>query len=484
MIPSSKAYAGWGISLSINERLRKWGKIEHPSVFSRTQTRLTLQYSGLLVLFLILFITIVLCMLYYILINDPKRQIDALADEEISTIRDILSNKDMTNNPAKQTAPVYFTIGQNQFFYYWVDAAGTLKFGEELQAEVRDELLVWLSGWHPVPGEARITDLHLRDNHRKFGDRFHPEQMQRIKLIAAGRSLYMKNNLIGTLYIGRDVSFQLRLFRWSLIALLGLGLLFFLLAVYFSYIMSKRAMIPIIHSYNRQREFVADASHELRTPLSVILSSIDTLQMEERLEKDAFAQRVLANMKSEVKRMTKLAGDLLTLARSDSGTLLLQSEPLDMRIHAQQMLLTLQPLAREKRIDLQLEAPETLPIRGDADRLEQLLVLLVDNAIKYTPEGGYVLVALSVETVKAVSMLKIIVQDTGIGIPSEEHQRIFTRFYRKDKSRSRQLGGHGLGLAIAKWIVDAHQGTIQVRSSIGEGSTFTVRIPFQQNGNE
>ena len=314
--------------------------------------------------------------------------------------------------------------------------------------------------------------------------RFHPEQMQRIKLIAAGRSLYMKNNLIGTLYIGRDVSFQLRLFRWSLIALLGLGLLFFLLAVYFSYIMSKRAMIPIIHSYNRQREFVADASHELRTPLSVILSSIDTLQMEERLEKDAFAQRVLANMKSEVKRMTKLAGDLLTLARSDSGTLLLQSEPLDMRIHAQQMLLTLQPLAREKRIDLQLEAPETLPIRGDADRLEQLLVLLVDNAIKYTPEGGYVLVALSVETVKAVSMLKIIVQDTGIGIPSEEHQRIFTRFYRKDKSRSRQLGGHGLGLAIAKWIVDAHQGTIQVRSSVGEGSTFTVRIPFQQNGNE
>ena len=333
-------------------------------------------------------------------------------------------------------------------------------------------------------GRPRITDLHLRDNHRKFGDRFHPEQMQKIKLMAAGRSLYMKNNLIGTLYIGRDVSFQLRLFRWSLIALLGLGLLFFLLAVYFSYIMSKRAMIPIIHSYNRQREFVADASHELRTPLSVILSSIDTLQMEERLEKDAFAQRVLGNMKSEVKRMTKLAGDLLTLARSDSGTLLLQSEPLDMRIHAQQMLLTLQPLAREKRIELQLEAPETLPIRGDADRLEQLLVLLVDNAIKYTPEGGYVLVALSVETVKAVSMLKIIVQDTGIGIPSEEHQRIFTRFYRKEKSRSRQLGGHGLGLAIAKWIVDAHQGTIQVRSSVGEGSTFTVRIPFQQNGNE
>ena len=120
-------------------------------------------------------------------------------------------------------------------------------------------------------------------------------------------------------------------------------------------------MIPIIHSYNRQREFVADASHELRTPLSVILSSIDTLQMEERLEKDAFAQRVLGNMKSEVKRMTKLAGDLLTLARSDSGTLLLQSESLDMRIRAQQMLLTLQPLAREKRIDLQLEAPETLP---------------------------------------------------------------------------------------------------------------------------
>ena len=169
-------------------------KSSTPRSSAEHKTRLTLQYSGLLVLFLILFITIVLCMLYYILINDPKRQINALADEEISAISGYSRRTRTYNNPAKQTAPVYFTIGQNQFFYYWVDAAGTLKFGEELQAEVRDELLVWLSGWHPAPGEVRISNLHLRDNHRKFGDRFHPEQMQRIKLIAAGRSLYMKNN--------------------------------------------------------------------------------------------------------------------------------------------------------------------------------------------------------------------------------------------------------------------------------------------------
>ncbi|MFC5650697.1 sensor histidine kinase [Paenibacillus solisilvae] len=468
--------------MNIKARFRKWMHREGGSVFSRTQTRLTLQYSGLLMLFLILFIVIVLGLLYYILINDSKRQINALADEEIAAVRDILIHSD-NKKPANQVSPVYFTIGQNQFFYYWIDASGTLKFGEELQGEARGELLRWLSGWRPSSDKVRIADLYSRDRDRDFGERFHPEQEQKLKLMAAGRSLYMKNQLIGTLYIGRDVSFQFKLFRWSLAALLALGLLFFLLALYLSHIMSRRAMIPIAHSYTRQREFVADASHELRTPLSVILSSIDTLQMEETLGKDAFIQRVLGNMKGEVKRMTKLAGDLLTLARSDSGTLLLQSEPLDLTVHAQEMLLSLQPLAQAKQIDLQLKAPQTLPIRGDADRLEQLLVLLVDNAIKYTPDGGYVLVALSVETVKAASELKIIVQDTGIGIPPEEHQRIFARFYRRDKSRSRQLGGHGLGLAIAKWIVDAHQGSIQVVSKVGEGSTFTVRIPFERQTN-
>ncbi|BBH24165.1 hypothetical protein Back11_55100 [Paenibacillus baekrokdamisoli] len=469
--------------MRIRALLRNLRKPEHTSVFSRTQNRLTLQYSGLLMLFLILFIIIVIGLLYYILINDPKRQLQTLANEEIAEVSDLLAHKGIKPDPMKQPNPTNttaFTLGQNQFFYYWVDASGTLKFGEELQAEARDELLSRLSGWLPESNEIRIVDIHGREKHRDFNKKFRPEQEQRLRLMMTGRSLYMKDELIGTLYIGRDVSFQLTLFRWSLAALLGLGFLFFMLALYVSHIMSKRAMIPIMHAYTRQREFVADASHELRTPLSVLLSSIDTLQMEETLEKDPFSQRVLANMKGEVKRMTKLAGDLLTLARSDSGTLELQREPLDLRVHAEQMIHSLQPLAEAKQITLRLEGPGTLPIRGDADRLEQLLVLLVDNAIKYTPDGGSVLVALSMETIKSAAALKIVVQDTGIGIPPEEHQRIFARFYRKDKSRSRQLGGHGLGLAIAKWIVDAHKGTIQVVSIVGEGSTFTVKIPFER----
>jgi signal transduction histidine kinase len=115
-----------------------------------------------------------------------------------------------------------------------------------------------------------------------------------------------------------------------------------------------------------------------------------------------------------------------------------------------------------------------LSAQGDPQRLSQLLYILLDNAIKYTPQGGEVMLFVAAEG----NQLCITVQDTGIGIKQEDFQRIFERFYRSDKSRSRQMGGHGLGLSIAKWIVETHQGTIKVSSEIGKGSIFRIRIPL------
>jgi signal transduction histidine kinase len=122
-----------------------------------------------------------------------------------------------------------------------------------------------------------------------------------------------------------------------------------------------------------------------------------------------------------------------------------------------------------------LHAPATLVAEGDPERLSQLLYILLDNAIKYTPNGGQVQLFLSAEG----QQLCIKVQDTGIGIKPEDYNHIFERFYRADKSRSRQMGGHGLGLSIAKWIVETHGGNIQLESEVGKGSTFVIRIPLR-----
>jgi signal transduction histidine kinase len=126
---------------------------------------------------------------------------------------------------------------------------------------------------------------------------------------------------------------------------------------------------------------------------------------------------------------------------------------------------------------MDFHSPESVIITADADKLTQLLYILLDNAIKYTPDGGEVALSLAVEPFKQQRMLTISVKDTGIGIPPESLDRIFDRFYRVDKARSRQQGGHGLGLSIAKWIVDAHGGNIRVQSEVGKGSEFIVKIP-------
>jgi signal transduction histidine kinase len=183
-------------------------------------------------------------------------------------------------------------------------------------------------------------------------------------------------------------------------------------------------------------------------------------------------------MKDEVRRMTRLVGDLLTLARSDSESPQLQYEGFDLIPPVEQLVRSTKTLAQAKEIELHLSTPRTIMVPGDQERVKQLLYILLDNAIKYTPNKGEVRLTLFVELQGKQPSLCIMVQDTGIGIPIEEQNHIFDRFYRVDKVRSRQIGGHGLGLAIAKWIVEAHQGTIQVSSTPGKGSTFTVRIPI------
>ncbi len=247
--------------------------------------------------------------------------------------------------------------------------------------------------------------------------------------------------------------------------------------------LANRALVPIRLAFRRQREFVADASHELRTPLAVLRASAEVLDRELRGGAPEVAGRpavheTLDNLLSETERMGRLVSDLLTLARADSGDLELDLKPMDAAEVAGSAARKAGVLAREKGVEFSASLPGALPMEGDPARLEQLLLILLDNAVKYTDAGGRV----TLRAAARGNRVEFQVSDTGIGIPPAELPRIFDRFYRVDKARSRQQGGTGLGLAIARWIVDAHGGTIQVESEPGRGTTFTVSLPLHARG--
>ncbi len=223
---------------------------------------------------------------------------------------------------------------------------------------------------------------------------------------------------------------------------------------------------------NMRKEFVANVSHELKTPLTSIKSYSETL-LDGALEDENATRSFLNVIYSESNRMDRLVKDLLLLSKHDSGIKLnLQRlSPLEL---TQSVVDRLWLSAEEKGQIMKVYAVENPPdISGDRDRLEQLLLNIIGNAIKYTPEKG--LVSIYVGKHDENAYIKVV--DTGIGIPEKELERVFERFYRVDKARSRQMGGTGLGLSIAKEIAESHGGTIQARSSINEGTEITVILP-------
>ncbi len=252
-----------------------------------------------------------------------------------------------------------------------------------------------------------------------------------------------------------------------------------IVAILIGFYVSNRALQPISRSWGRQQQFVADASHELRTPLSVIQANLDIV-LTHGNESVLDNMEWLSNAREEIARLTKLTVDLLTLARVDSNQPLLRIQDVDIRQIVNEIGETFQVIAEMKgvRLDWNIaseSARDAYQIKADPDRLRQLLVILVDNAIKYTPEQGLVQVSLE----RHRQTLRFCVKDNGIGISPRDLARIFNRFYRSDQARNRSDSGAGLGLAIAKWIVKEHKGKMTVTSSLGQGSNFEVMLPVR-----
>ncbi|MFQ5428171.1 MAG: ATP-binding protein [Thermodesulfobacteriota bacterium] len=225
-----------------------------------------------------------------------------------------------------------------------------------------------------------------------------------------------------------------------------------------------------------KKDFVANVSHELRTPLASIKGYSETL-----LDANADGEKqkeFLEIIDRHATRMSRIINDLLILSRLESSAFSLVSDAVDIKELIYSTVKGCLKEAEDREVTIKAELPEVLPsVMGDRDRLEQVVVNLLDNAIKYTSAGGHIIVTAEAQG----SEVCVDVTDTGIGIPEDDISRIFERFYRVDKARSRVLGGTGLGLAIVKHIIQGHNGRLDVRSRLGAGSTFSF---FLRSGEE
>ncbi len=234
----------------------------------------------------------------------------------------------------------------------------------------------------------------------------------------------------------------------------------------------NRMITRLEDALNHDRRFSADVSHELRTPLTILRGELEQLSQLPRLSEPM--REALGSALEEIVRMARIVENLLAIARVDSGTEAMDRQSVDLSAISEWIADQMHLLAAEKQISLQCTTPGPVQIVADPARLKQVLVNLLDNSIKYTPEGGSIVIAVRVQQDQAL----LEVRDTGIGVPAASLPHVFKRFFRSDAARSRESGGTGLGLSIVQAICHAHGGSVNIESSEGVGTTVRVGLPL------
>ncbi|MDR3593117.1 MAG: ATP-binding protein [Negativicutes bacterium] len=432
-------------------------------MFNKFRNRLTLVYGTVMAIFLLVLLAVITSGITWLVYAERRDEIRLIAKELGEEHKERLIKYLGQNVPPEIVSQDDTRDISGQMFYYLTDAGGRLIKIDEPNSVLKpfiDDILQ-TGGW---------PDSAIRIEH------FTLPEGQKATVILAVHYIYDGQKLLGTLLAGKDITAYYQVLNHFLYILLGVSILFLTGAAGLGHLLAGRAMIPIEQAYFRQRQFVADASHELRTPLSVLMTSLEFLQGEEANDLTPLSRQVVHDMQDEVRKTTRIVGDLLTLARADTGNTRCLRENFDLIAVAERVFRGLTPQAAAKDIAITVAGPDSIRMEADQAHLEQLLYILADNAIKYTQPGGTITVSLSVDRSENPSA-RIIVTDTGIGIPPEYQSLVFERFFRVDKARSREDGGVGLGLAIAESIVHLHGGTIELTSSPDKGSSFTVTLP-------
>ncbi|WP_302815262.1 sensor histidine kinase [Selenomonas flueggei] len=347
----------------------------------------------------------------------------------------------------------------DRLFYYVFDDHGRLINFSRASSRIESFVLDIVSAWAPSDREVRVfTKMN--------------ERGVQTKVMMTSQTVSSPPMPMQTVYVGKDVTAMYNGLEKATSALAVLGVIAIIFAAAIGYVLSGGAMQPIREAYERQRQFAADASHELRTPLAVVLASADLLRSDPTIT-SPFLKQVIEDVRDEVKKMTKLVSDLLTVARTDGKALQLKPVRMDIAAVARQTVRMMRAFAEKKDIAIKEMLPSHMEIYADEQKIRQLILILIDNAVKYTLDHGHIMVSI---VLSENGRIHLSVADSGIGIAAEDQGRIFDRFYRVDKARSRRMGGNGLGLAIAREIVEAHHGTITLESEVGKGTIFHVYL--------
>ncbi|MWC30259.1 sensor histidine kinase [Paenibacillus sp. MMS18-CY102] len=282
----------------------------------------------------------------------------------------------------------------------------------------------------------------------------------------------IQSNGAGHQVVYLDVTAQQKIITNLVYTFSAVGLVMLILIYFTSRYFANRSIAPVKEAFNKQKQFIADASHELKTPLAVINTNADVLlaNSEDTIRNQA---KWLHRIQSETERMKTLTNDLLYLTEMDDSRAGMIFSNFNVSESVESVILTMEAVVFEKDLSLRYEIEPDLAVRGNNEQIKQVAMILLDNAIKYTPAKGTIDISLK----KRHHEIVLAVANTGDGIQPEHLERIFDRFYRADASRSRRLGGYGLGLAIAKSIVEQHRGKIVAKSTPKEMTSFTVLLP-------
>ena len=426
-------------------------------IFRNSRLRLTLAYSLMMSIFLVVLIFVVHKTMEWSMFSEQARELSDAANNIAETQAYYIQHPNIAVDESR-----YFKNSNDRLFFYIFTGDGQLLDFVRASFRVEPFILDFMTPEKLQDGKIEVF-RHLNETGR----------MTNIMMTAKNINI---TGIAQTIYVGKDVTALYSGLQKATYALVFLGILALIIATVIGHIMAGRAIIPLKEAYDKQRQFAADASHELRTPLAVVMASADLLLADPSIT-NPFLKEVLGDVKSEVKKMSQLVSDLLMVARSDNNALKIKMQKIDLGKILQQNIRMMTPLAEKKEITLVGENFRKVILIGDEQKIKQLVLILVDNAIKYTPNGGKIIVRLEHAD---TSHIIFSVQDSGIGIAPEDQEKIFDRFYRVDKVRSREMGGNGLGLAIALEILKIHNGKIFVDSEPGIGTKFTVELKIKK----
>jgi signal transduction histidine kinase len=348
---------------------------------------------------------------------------------------------------------IYFVIWEYDFEI--LDYSGNPEYHSQFKSVIQEEYFLYQTDYND---RYYIEDYKINDNNYTVSTYLVVLNNGEAVFIQTFENTEVQNDILGY-------------FTTVLIVSLVLGVS---LSIIIGYFLSARSLVPIKKSIEQQEKFLADASHELRTPIAVVQTNLEVVKSNSDESMETQMDWV-ENAYEETQRMQKIVNDLLFLARADAGEILIENESVDLTYLTKDIAEKLLPLAAKKDIFIYHNIDEELEITGDYGRIQQLFVILVDNAIKYSQPKNDIYITGKQKN----GQIQISVIDHGIGMSKEEAENAFSRFYRADKARSREMGGTGLGLSIAKWIVSEHSGSIRILSEKGIGTT--VEVTFSNN---